>query len=151
MRGWQFRPIGAAPRRWTGHLQRLTATRSFCPGSRDLGRGDDGAGRTVTDSAAVVQAQRRGDGHGLQHVVVGDRIAQVRLGVQRGVGVALDRDVRHRALEILLVGTVLGAVGGSELRERSRRRQIRPEQVVQRTAAALRQAAVAGVLQLLDA
>src|SRR6185312_6331359 len=79
-----------------------------------------------------------------------DLVAQVRLRVARPVIVALDGYVRHGALQVLGVHTMLGAIGGGELGEAAGRRGIRVGHVVERAAPALRQAAVAGVLQLLD-
>ena len=119
--------------------------------ARDVGRGDDRRRRAVRHAAAIVQTERVGDHRRLEHGLLGDAVAQVRLRVLRAVVVALHRDMRHRALEVFLVDAVLGAVGRGELRERARRRDVGPGHVLQRAATALRQAAVAGVLELLDA
>jgi hypothetical protein len=64
---------------------------------------------------------------------------------------ALPRDVADRLLEVLGADVVGGHVGGGELGEVARRRAVGAPQRLQRAAAAARQAAVAGVLQLLDA
>ena len=126
--------------------------RSFLPEAPgDLRRGDDGAGGAVGDAAAVVEAQGLGDHRRVQHGVDVDLVGEVRLGVAVAVVVALDRDVRHGPLQVLRRLAVLGAVGGGELGERAGRRQVRPPHGVERAAPALRQAAVAGVLELLHA
>ena len=117
----------------------------------DVGRGDDGAGGAVAHAAAVVEAERLGHRRGIEHGVDGDLVAQVRLGVLGAVVVALDGDVRHGVLEVLGVDLVLGAIGGGELGEAPRCRGVGVDHVVERPAPALRQAAVAGVLELLHA
>ena len=134
------------------HLQRLDGDHVLlaeAPG--DLRRGDDGAGGAVAHPAAVEQAQRLGHRRCVEHGVDRDLVAQVRLGIARAVVVALDRDVRHGALEVLGLDLVLGAVGGGELGEAAGRGSVRVGHVVEGPASALRQAAVAGILELLDA
>src|SRR5690606_17770373 len=71
--------------------------------------------------------------------------------VFRAVVMALDRDMRHRPLQVVLVDAVPGGIGGGELGEVARRRRVGPEEVVDGAAVTLRQAAVTGILQLLDA
>ncbi len=117
----------------------------------DLGRGDDGRRRAVRHAAAVEQAERRGDHRRVQDGVHLNRLLQMGLRILGAVLVALPRDVANRPLEVLARHAVRGHVGGGELGEVARRRAVGAPQRLQRAATAARQAAVAGVLQLLDA
>ena len=119
--------------------------------ARDLGRRDDRARGAVADAAAVEQAERVGDHRRSEYLFDRDAVAQVRLRVLGAVLVALPRDVRHRALEVVDRVAVLGGVGGRELRECARRREAGLPEVLERALGALRQAPEAGVLELLDA
>ena len=116
----------------------------------DLGRRHDGRGRTVRHAAAVEQAERRGDHRGFQDGLHLDGLLEMRLGVLGAVLVALPRDMGDRLLEVVTTHAVRRHVGGGELGEVARRRAVGVPQLLQRRTAAARQAAVTGVLQLLD-
>ena len=70
------------------------------------------------------------------------------LRVLGAVGMALDRNMRHRALQFVPVDPMRAAIPGGELREHAGRRQVRPVHRVGDAARPLRQAAIAGVFQL---
>ena len=59
--------------------------------------------------------------------------------------------MRHCALEVGRRDGVLGTVGRAELGKAAGRGEVRPGHVIERAAAALRQAAITGILELLDA
>src|SRR5260221_6425164 len=135
-----------------GELQRLHRDEiALAEAPRDLGRGDDGGGGAVADAAAIEEAERLSHHRRLQHGVVGDLVLQMRLRIAAAIVVALHRDMRHRLLEVVARHAVLGAVGGGELGEAAGRRDIGPEHRIERAAPALRQPAIAGVLELFDA
>ena len=135
-----------------GELQRLDADDVLLAERLgDLGRRDDGRGRTVRHAAAVEQAERRGDHRRVEDGFHLDGLLQMGLRILGAVLVALPRDVADRLLEVLARDAVRGHVGGGELGEVARRRAARVPQDLQRAATAARQAAVAGVLELLDA
>ncbi|MCG5239410.1 hypothetical protein FHS63_003678 [Azospirillum doebereinerae] len=118
-----------------GQLQGLDADRpALAQPPRDVRRGDDGAGRPVADAAAVEQPERVGHHGRVEHRPFGDGLAQMRLGVPHPVGVVLDRDMGHGALQILARQAVAGPVDFGQLREGSGRRVGRPPQCVQRPA-----------------
>src|SRR3546814_6378168 len=75
----------------------------------------------------------------------------MRLGIFRAIGVALDRNMRHRALEVVLADAVDAAVRARKLGEIARRRSGDADHVVRRAARADGQPAIAGVLELLGA
>ena len=133
-------------------LQRLDADDvGLAEAARDFRRRDDGASRPVRHAAAVEEAQRLGDDRRAEHLLHRHLVLQMRLGIARAVVVALDRNMRDGALEIFLRDAVLGAIGGGELREIAGRGRVRPPLRIEYAAAALREAAIAGVLELLDA
>ncbi len=72
-----------------------------------LGRADDKRRRPIADRRAHEQGERRRDLAAGKHVVDGDLGAVLRVGVQRRVPMALDRDLR----EILPGGTAALHVG----------------------------------------
>ena len=122
---------------------------SECPCT--LRGGDDRTSRAVRYPAAIEHAEWPGDHRGFEHLRFGDRSAQMRLrGVHR-VGVALDRHMRHGALEIGHRQPMLGGIGGGQLRERTRRCESRLPKILETALGAFRESAETGVLELLDA
>src|SRR3546814_17336699 len=75
----------------------------------------------------------------------------MRLGVQRAIGVTLPADMRHRALEVAAVEPMARAIGARKLGEGAGRRAIGHPQLVRGALGAERQAAIARVLEPLDA
>ena len=135
-----------------GDLQRLDRDDVLlAEAAGDLRCGHDGRRRAVADAAAVVQAERIGDQRRVQHVGLGDGALQVRLWVLYAVGMALDRDVGHGALQLVAAHAMFGAVGRGKLSETAGRRKVRPPQRRRGAGVEAGQAAEAGVLQLLDA
>src|SRR3546814_1704360 len=65
--------------------------------------------------------QRFGDHRRVQHLIHRHRLLQMRLGIFRAIGVALDRNMRHRALEVVLADAVDAAVRARKLGEIARR------------------------------
>ena len=119
----------------------------------DLGRGDDGAGCPVADAAAVEQPQWVGDDGGGHHLVDGDGLSQMGLGIQGGVGVALGRDVGHGPLQVVVADAVLGPVGTGQLGKGARRGDVGHHLPGQRPGAGppVWQPAVADVLEFFHA
>ena len=58
----------------------------------------DGAGRTVTDPAAVEQSQRVGDDRSRHNLFFGHGLTQMGFGIQCAVGMAFGRYMRHGPL-----------------------------------------------------
>src|SRR3546814_14356899 len=83
--------------------------------------------------------------------IVPNRLAQMRLGVQRAIGVTLQADMRHRALEVAAVEPMARAIGVRKLGEGAGRRAIGHTKNVRKALAAERQDDIARVLELLDA
>src|SRR3546814_13708650 len=78
---------------------------------------------TTLFRSAVEQPQRFGDHRRVQHLIHRHRLLQMRLGIFRAIGVALDRNMRHRALEVVLADAVDAAVRARKLGEIARRRR----------------------------
>src|SRR3546814_14714767 len=76
---------------------------------------------------------------------------QMRLWILRAIGVALDRNMRHRALEVVLADALDAAVRARKLGEIARRRSGDADPVVRRAARADGQPAIPGVLAILGA
>src|SRR3546814_3391281 len=62
---------------------------------------DDRDGGAVRDAAAIIKTERCRDHRRVHHRLDIDGFPEVRLGVFRAIGVALDRHMRHRALEVI--------------------------------------------------
>ena len=69
----------------------------------DLRCGNDGAGGAVAHTTAIEQPDGLCYIGRIQHLFLGDFTAQVGLRILDAIGVALDRDVGHGALEVGLV------------------------------------------------
>src|SRR3546814_19275750 len=79
------------------------------------------------------------------------RLLQMRLGIFRAIGVALDRNMRHRALEVVLADAVDATVRARKLGEIARRRSGDADHGVSSAAREAGQTAIARVLELFTA
>ncbi|CFO04561.1 Uncharacterised protein [Bordetella pertussis] len=114
----------------------------------DLGGGDDGAGGAVRHRTAIEQSDGVGHQRRAGGLFAADGLAQVRLGIVQGVGMAFHRGMGHGRLEVLPGHAVAGLVGTGQLREVARvavRGQVHGRQ---RAARGQRQTGEAGVFQL---
>src|SRR3546814_19864607 len=66
----------------------------------DLGRGDDRAGCAVRHAAAIEQAKRLGAHRRLPDRFYPHRLAPLRLGVQRALGVPLPAELPHHPITV---------------------------------------------------
>ena len=135
-----------------GKLQGLDRNQLFFlqfPG--DLWRRHNGAGRAITDTAAVEQSQWMRDNGRRQDLIHRHHFAKMGLGIQRSIGVTLDRYVGNGALQVLFGNPVFGRIGRGKLSEKSRRRGIRHPLPEQRSeiGPGVGKASVAGIFQLL--
>ena len=134
-----------------GDLQRLHGDDiPLAQAARDLGCRHDGGRCAIAHATAIVKPERVGDQRRIQHVGLGNGALQMGLGVPDAVGVALDRDVCHRAREFVPAEVVFGTVSRGELGEAARCRQIWSPQRGARAGIEAGEAAETGVLQLLD-
>ncbi len=133
-------------------LQSLDGNRVLLPHrTGDFRRRDDGAGRAVRHAAAIEEPKRFGNHRRIEALLLGDRLLQVRLGILGPVGVTLHRHMCDGAFQIFLGDAVLGAIGGCKLRKITRRRTVGGPKRRQAGAFALRQTAITGVFQFLNA
>src|SRR3546814_14919211 len=87
-----------------------------------FGSRHDRAGLAVADAAAVEEPERLGDHRRVQHLLHRHFAAKMGLGILRPVRMTLHRDMRHRAVEVILADTMGTALGAGKLGEGARRR-----------------------------
>ena len=89
-----------------------------------LHRGHNGAGRAVAHPAAVKKPQRIGNNRCGHDLFNGNGPPEVGFGIEGAVFMTFHRNLGHGPFEFLFWNTVLGCIGGGQLRKGSGRRHI---------------------------
>ena len=117
-----------------------------------LRRGNDGAGGTVADTATVKKSERMGNNGRSHDLILRNRLAQMRFGIQDPIGMAFGGYMCHSPFQIPIRNFVFGTIRACKLGKGAGRRHVRkplPGQAARIGACKTGQTAVTGILEFL--